>query len=268
MPQDLILVRHGQSEGNVALNAAKRGDTSHMTEAYRQRSAADYRLTDKGRRQAALAGQWIRNWMSEREVELFDRLYCSPYVRTRETAAHLGLPEAAWHLEPLLRERDWGLWEGLGRDETREKFPTAFAQKTRNRFLWRPECGESTPDLDLRAREMFATLARELAGQTALCVTHEDVMWAVRFRLEKMTIERWLEAVERDADDIPNCGILHYTRRTEDGTVEPKFTRMRLVDPADEGSGDWQTIDRPRFSNEELLGQVEEVVPLWGERDD
>ena len=75
MPQDLILVRHGESEGNVALNAAKRGDTSHMTEAYRQRSAADYRLTDKGRRQAALAGQWVRSWMNERDVEFFDRLH-------------------------------------------------------------------------------------------------------------------------------------------------------------------------------------------------
>lgn len=263
MPLDLFLVRHGQSEGNVALEAAKSGDLSLMTDAYLARSAADYRLTDLGRSQAEAAGAWVRDWMASEAVERFDRLYCSPYVRARETAAHLALPDGAWQLEPLLRERDWGLWEGLGRHETAKRFPESTAQKHRNRFLWRPESGESTPDLDMRAREVLGTLARELPTGRVLCVTHEDVMWAFRFRLEKLSIEEWIAILEDDdRGKVPNCGILHYTRVDNTGAVHERFHRVRLVDPADPVSAQWSTIERPRFTNEQLLAQVEEMPPL------
>lgn len=40
MPLDLFLVRHGQGEGNVALEAAKARDLS-LIDAYFARSAAD-----------------------------------------------------------------------------------------------------------------------------------------------------------------------------------------------------------------------------------
>lgn len=105
-------------------------------------------MTGKGRNQAVLAGDWIRSWVSEHAPGGFDRLYCSPFVRTRETAALLDLPNAQWQLESLLRERDFGLWEGLGKQEIKQRFSTSFEQKARHKFLWRPECGESTPDLD------------------------------------------------------------------------------------------------------------------------
>ncbi|MEQ8717717.1 MAG: histidine phosphatase family protein [Acidimicrobiales bacterium] len=256
MPEDLVLVRHGHSEGNRALDAAKGGDTSLMTPEFRRRSTAEWRLTNKGRTQAAAAGDWLKN----NGLEHFDRYYCSTFARTRETAALLGLAEARWQLEPLVRERDWGLWEGRSRDLTTEMFPISSEQKRRNAFLWRPECGESIPDLDLRAREMFATFARELAGGRVICITHEDVMWAMRFRLEKMKVKEWID----HDDKIPNCGILHYTRRAADGTVGPKFERVRLVDPTDPETFEaWQPIQRPRFSNEELIADVRKIEPLW-----
>jgi broad specificity phosphatase PhoE len=258
MPLDLFFVRHGESEGNIAREAAKRGDRSLMTEEFRARPASGWRLTPEGCKQAQEAGAWLRGWMDREDVRAFDRYYCSPLVRTMETAAHLKVPEARWQLEPLLRERDFGLWEGLDPDESRSLFPRSSGQKQRDRFLWRPECGESTPDLDLRTREMFATFARELAGRRVICVTHEDVMLAVRFRLEKYTIPRWLE-LDDDADQkIVNCGILHYTRRNpEDGNISSRFGWVRLGKPSSGESGGWQEIQRPRFSNDELLNLVE-----------
>ena len=157
-----------------------------------------------------------------------------PFAHARETAALLGIPGAAWQLEPLLHERDFGLWEGLPKDMVKADFRSA-EQKVKNRFLWRPECGESTPDMDMRVRDVLATLARELPRQRVLCVTHEDVMWTFRFRLEKMTIEEWLVHQDDDHHDILNCGILHYTRTVDDSPgaeVSPKFARVRLIDPA------------------------------------
>jgi NAD+ kinase len=270
MPEDLFLVRHGRSEGNVARDLAKGGDTSLLDAEYLARSAADYRLVRDGVEQARLAGAWLRAWMSTVGADGFDRYYCSPYARTRETAAHLGIDGAGWQLEPLLRERDYGLWEGRARDDTAAAFPRSATLKERNKFLWRPECGESTADVDMRVREMLATFARELSGRRVLCVTHEDVMWAFRFRLEKLTIEEWLDQEDDDAHAVTNGAVLHYTRRAEDGVLGDKFVRVRLVDPADhdgDHTSGWRTIERRRFTNDELLAQVDAAIGhLWGGR--
>lgn len=269
MPTDLFLVRHGESEGNVALNAAKAGDRSFLTEDYSARTTLDYRLSSEGALQAARAGSWIRSWMADQSVDEFDRQYCSPYARARETAALLGIPGAAWQLEPLLRERDFGLWEGLPRAEVEKAFHRSSAQKDRNRFLWRPDGGENTPDIDMRARDVLATLARELPRQRVVCVTHEDVMWAFRFRLEKMTIEEWLAHQDDDDQEIVNCGILHYTRTLSDepdAEMGPKFARVRLVDPSRPSAATWMEITRPRFTDQELLDGLAAIPPLWADR--
>lgn len=269
MPIDLLLVRHGESEGNVALEAAKGGDHSMAEDpAYLARSTFDYRLSARGRAQAEAAGEWIRSWMDAEGVGAFDRLYCSPFVRTRETAAHLAIPGAAWQLEPLLRERDFGLWEGISKQRIAELYPVALAHKARNRFLWRPEAGESTPDIDMRCREVMGTLARELTEKRVLCVTHEDVMRTFQFRLEKIPVEEWIASVEGGDGDVPNCGILHYSRRDAAGEVQPRFARVRLVDPAAPEAAQWTHITRPRFSDADLLAQVARVPPLWSDTAD
>lgn len=269
MPTDLFLVRHGESEGNVALNAAKAGDHSFLTQDFAERTTIDWRLSPEGTRQAATAGEWIRTWMAEQGVHEFDRLYCSPFARARETAALLGIPGAAWQLEPLLRERDWGLWEGLPRTKVEAAFPRSAEQKERNRFLWRPESGESTPDMDMRVRDVLATMARELPGQRVLCVTHEDVMGTFRFRLEKMTIDDWLVHQDDERHDIVNCGILHYTRTLgdePDAPVGPKFARVRLIDARRPDAASWSEITRPRFTDQELLDGLSGIPPLWPDR--
>lgn len=271
MPRDLLLVRHGYSEGNLAMArdapTGEGGLPSLRTPEFADRDGSDWRLVAEGRAQAARAGGWIRRWMAAEDIDGFDRYYCSPYVRTRETAALLDLDQAEWQLEPLLRERDWGNWSGYDKTETPERFPDSSAQKRRNKFLWRPECGESTPDVDLRVREMLGTFARELAGRRALCVTHEDTMWAFRFRLEKLTIDQWLDQDDGDAHRVVNCAVLHYTRVDAAGIEHPKFVRVRLVDPTrSETDDNWWPIVRPRFTNEELLAQVDDHPRLWGGR--
>ncbi len=263
MPLDLLLVRHGQSEGNVALDAADEGDRRHITDEFRERNASDWRLSKAGRAQAKRAGRWIREWMAKQAPSGFDRYYCSPYVRTMETAALLGLPDARWQLEALVRERDFGLWAAIPKPDIPAEFPLTHEQRERHKFLWRPESGESTADLDLRVRDVLASMAREMAGRQVICVTHEDTMRAFRFRLERMTITEWIQHGEDDLLDVPNCGILHYTRRRKDGTVANKFDRVRLVDPSGDGGGwKWRKIQRRNFTNDELLEQVEAIPPL------
>jgi NAD+ kinase len=218
-------------------------------------------LTDRGRQQAGAAGAWLR----EQGLDLFDRHYCSPYVRTMQTAALLGLPDASWWLEPLLRERDRGYEYVARKEELAALFPHSVRTKSDDRFLWRPSGGESIPDVDLRLREVLATLAREMEGQRVICVTHEDFMDALRFRLEKMTIHNWIRLNATDAEPILNGGILLYTRRNPENKDEtrPRFGWFRLVDPEGKRGFPWREIERLRFTNAELEAMAQREGTLF-----
>ena len=88
----LLLVRHGETDWNAV---------------GRLQGHTDRPLSDYGRRQA-------RALASELEDEELKAIYSSDLVRARETAEivgeRLGLPVV---LDPDLREKDWGTWEGL-----------------------------------------------------------------------------------------------------------------------------------------------------------
>jgi 2,3-bisphosphoglycerate-dependent phosphoglycerate mutase len=88
----LLLVRHGETDWNA--DGRLQGHT-------------DRPLSDYGRRQAAQLADAL-------EGERFDAIYASDLARARETAEivaeRLRLPVV---LDPDLREKDWGNWEGL-----------------------------------------------------------------------------------------------------------------------------------------------------------
>jgi broad specificity phosphatase PhoE len=77
MPVDLVLVRHGQSEGNLAQKLSREGDVSHWSKEFRERHNSLYRLTDTGRLQARIAGEYIKAFISP----YFDKYFTSEYVR-------------------------------------------------------------------------------------------------------------------------------------------------------------------------------------------
>lgn len=59
-PVDLVLVRHGESEGNLAQARSKAGVDSDWADEFAERHSSRYRLTDKGRKQAKVTGDYIR----------------------------------------------------------------------------------------------------------------------------------------------------------------------------------------------------------------
>src|SRR5689334_19352832 len=109
MPIDLVLVRHGQSEQNLASRASKDNDHQYYTEEFRDRHVSLHRLTPEGRKQAVKAGKWLRDMYLGR----FDARYVSTYTRAIETAMLLDLEGPDWYLDPLLREREWGILDGM-----------------------------------------------------------------------------------------------------------------------------------------------------------
>jgi broad specificity phosphatase PhoE len=93
---ELLLVRHGETDWNA--EGKLQGHT-------------DRPLNDYGRRQAQALADRLAG-------ERIDAVYASDLSRARETAeivgAKLGLPVV---VDPDLREKNWGNWEGLTSDE-------------------------------------------------------------------------------------------------------------------------------------------------------
>ena len=79
-PRTLWIVRHGQSAGNVARDAAEAAGLPVIDIVERD---IDTPLSELGRRQAVALGHWFGELPAERRPEV---LLCSPYVRARETA--------------------------------------------------------------------------------------------------------------------------------------------------------------------------------------
>lgn len=101
-PRRIILVRHGQSQGNV--------DES----AYTRIADPKISLTDKGKAQSLQCGHNIRDLLlkdGHDDWKLY--FYVSPYTRTLQTLQHLARPFERFRIaglreEPRLREQDFG----------------------------------------------------------------------------------------------------------------------------------------------------------------
>ncbi|HEV2058829.1 MAG TPA: histidine phosphatase family protein [Solirubrobacteraceae bacterium] len=264
MPVDLVLVRHGRSEGNEAREQSKRGDSSAYTDEFRGRRNREWRLTDLGIAQARAAGGWIAAEVSP----AFSRYYTSEYLRARETAGHLGLPEACWIQDILLRERSWGRADFVMPESERyERFAAELAARREDPCYWRPPEGESLAEVCLRVERVLNRLTRECPGGSCVVVTHEDVMWATRFVVERMTQEQWRELLLSDdpCDKIHNGQVLHYTRRDPvTGRCAEGLSWVRSACPWDPARGreKWRRIDPPKFTNDELLADVAAVARL------
>src|SRR5437868_14263759 len=78
--QSLVLVRHGESESNVASRRARKNGHHVGWDGVRQ---SDIVLTAEGRRQAIATGKWLA------ENFVFDRVIVSPYQRAIQTAENI-----------------------------------------------------------------------------------------------------------------------------------------------------------------------------------
>ena len=108
LPANILLVRHGESEGNIAFRAEREGDTQFiLNEEFSRQHSSRWRLTNTGREQAKATGEWI----NENYPDGFDYYFTSEYARAIETAGLLGIKETlgnpTWRISPYLRERNW-----------------------------------------------------------------------------------------------------------------------------------------------------------------
>ena len=207
-PKALWLVRHGESAGNVARDAAhKKGLERIAIEAQRD---MDVPLSPLGEKQAAAVARWLRAQPAKVRPTA---VLTSPYLRARRTAEILVEQSKLSHLslvvDERLREREFGVLDRLTRRGIEKLFPDQAAlRKALGKFYHRPPGGESWCDVILRLRTVIDTLCRELRGERIVLVGHSVVVLCFRYLLERMTEEQIL-AIDAGVD-VANCSITSY----------------------------------------------------------
>lgn len=263
MPNELVFVRHGQSEANIIQKADKNGERHEMTQHVNDRPDWQQRLSKLGIEQAMLAKKWIDENLGG--VATFDFRYFSPFLRTRETAAYVGGEECGdWIIEDRIVERSWGIYGALPKAERERKF--AYTAKHYRQSPWyaKLDGGESRYEVSSRWRDFQGTLHREAAGKRVIAVTHGDFIGIARYNIERMLPEQFEEIEADDSQTIKNCTIVHYSRvNPNDPTdVREKLSWRRMIYPTEvENSpfgGEWVELPRrPRYTGADLLAQAE-----------
>ena len=168
-PERLWLVRHGQSHGNVARDAAHEAGLPVIDLELRD---VDVPLSELGHRQAEATGRWFAALPEGDKPEV---ILSSPYVRSRQTAEAIceagGLAGGAKPtvLDERLREREFGVFDGLTTMGIRQKYPEEASHRSKmGKFYHRPPGGESWADVILRLRSMLNTINLHYADKRVL----------------------------------------------------------------------------------------------------
>ncbi|MGA5556253.1 histidine phosphatase family protein [Streptomyces lavendulocolor] len=207
-PRRIVLVRHGESEGNA-------DDT-----VYEREPDHALRLTDRGRRQAEETGERLRALFGDEPVSV----YISPYRRTHETYQLFRLDPAQVRVreEPRLREQDWGNWQDRNDVRLQKAYRDAYGH-----FFYRFAQGESGADVYDRVGAFLESLHRSFEAPdhppNVLLVTHGLTM-----RLFCMRWFHWTVA-EFESLTNPRNGETRMLVLGEDGryALDRPFDRWR-----------------------------------------
>jgi len=199
----LVLVRHGESEGNVAATRAERTGAETVGIPWRD---ADTPLSATGEDQARALGAHLATLPPG---ESPGALWASPYVRTRRTA-ELAVEKAGLPLRPVLderlRDRELGILDGLTSHGVAARFPEEAARRDRlGKMYYRPPGGESWSDVALRLRSVVADIERREAGHPVLVVCHDAVIWLLRYVCEGLTEDELMDRVA--ARSVRNASV-------------------------------------------------------------
>ncbi|WCT74706.1 histidine phosphatase family protein [Sphingomonas naphthae] len=208
-PETLWLVRHGQSAGNVARDAASAAGDYRIAVEGRD---VDVPLSALGEEQADALGHWFAG--EEFEDDRPDVLLVSPYVRARQTADRFagaggGADGLIQCVDERLREKEFGILDGLTTAGIHAELPDqAEFRRILGKFYHRPPGGESWCDVIFRLRAVMDTIALHYAGRRVMIVAHQVVVLCLRYVIEHLSEDEIL-AIDR-AGDVANCSVTRY----------------------------------------------------------
>ncbi|MBI4748217.1 MAG: histidine phosphatase family protein [Acidobacteria bacterium] len=206
-PKRIILVRHGESEGNA---------DREMYE-----TTPDYKLnlTSLGRTQALEAGNSIKSIIGNESVYV----YVSPYYRTRQTFAEIqkaiGSNIKRSLEDPRIRELDWGHLRHPDENEEIMRERNGFST-----FYYRIPDGESGADVYDRVSTFLETLYRDFKKddypENTLIITHGMTLRLFLMRWFHWSVEEF-EALKNPK----NCQIVTMEKMTNKYRLTSELAR-------------------------------------------
>ncbi|MCS6922914.1 MAG: histidine phosphatase family protein [Fimbriimonadales bacterium] len=205
----LYLVRHGQTPWNLVGRIQGHSDTP---------------LDAVGRRQA-----WqVARWLAER-VRQPIAVYSSDLQRAFHTAEAIAQAlSAPLYAEPALRERHWGLWEGLTSEEVQQRFPEHHFTYLYDPMMGTPPEAEPMSAFWERVRNFGHHLLEKHPSGEVVLVGHGgslrillcealagDIQTYRRIRLDNAAVS----IVERNAERL-YVSLLNYTDHLIDPSVD------------------------------------------------
>lgn len=184
---ELVLVRHGESMGNVAAAAAHDADAEVIEVGQRD---ADVPLSPVGQEQAQALGTSLQTLLADGRPTV---VFSSPYVRAHQTA-EIGLAAAGQELPVLiderLRDRELGVLDLLTTKGVANRFPLeAGSRRWLGKLYHRPPGSESWADVVLRVGSFLRDLDTLPDGSRALLVCHDALVLIVRYVCERKNEE-------------------------------------------------------------------------------
>jgi probable phosphoglycerate mutase len=224
-PDVLYIVRHGESAGNVAREAALLAGEREIDLRVRD---VDVPLSKLGEEQSIALGRWFASLPVDTRPNV---VLTSPYLRARKSAEIIagaaGFDNDAYSLvvDERLREKEFGILDRLTKVGIEAYHPEqAEFRRLLGKFYHRPPGGESWCDVILRLRSAVGMISREYSAERVLLVCHSVVVLCLRYLLERMTEEQIL-AIDR-ANEIANCSVTSYEY---DPAARPRgMLRLRL----------------------------------------
>lgn len=197
----LILVRHGESEGDVRRAMREQPTSDELIKHPRNEEQ-----TDEGHRQSMITGQYIAKFVLGRYgFDTFDWQLTSPLIRTKQSADSLDIT-GKWREDERLAERDRGEIQGMTKKQHREQFPESYRQMLEYPFHWSPPGGESLLRVSVRFGELVDEFMQSKAT-SAIFMTHRDLLWAAHVSLDKVPLDKIQDI---DTSAIHNGYIAHY----------------------------------------------------------
>ncbi|MFC8717396.1 histidine phosphatase family protein [Kitasatospora sp. NPDC057198] len=218
LPSVLVATRHGESTANVEFRHA---DTSGALTVPITCRDADIPLSLHGQDQARDLGRW---WAERPPADRPRSVWCSPYVRTAETA-RIALAQAsglgavpvglAVRHDERLRDRELGVLEMLTKAAIERDHPAEAERRRRmGELYYRPPGGESWLDVALRVRDLLRDLCEEEAGRPVLVVAHDCTVLMLRHVLDRLPEQELLAL-----DPVANCSTSVW--RAREGRLRP-----------------------------------------------
>lgn len=170
------VTRHGQTAWNVENIVC---------------GSTDLPLNEIGKTQARETAALLQN-------VAFDRVFCSPLLRARQTAEIICQGrDIPLTIDPRLREQDYGVYEGASRFD-----PGFLAHK--KTFASRYPGGDSHMSTAARVYPFLEEAARRCPGETVLVVCHGGVCRVIESYFHDMTNEEYFQF------SMGNCEVRQY----------------------------------------------------------